>query len=389
MGAVYDDVSYVRDIMDMIDDGYLVPVDGHSVLVEDVDLSNVSTTGGDLAAGELDEEMMKGTESVVTETFKVAGDRQVITFTPGVRSAHAMAARMNELAPGKAIALDGKTDPYERKDAVQAIQRGEYQFIYNCGIFTEGTDFPAVSIVAIARPTKSRSLYAQMAGRGLRVLPGVVDAVEGRERADERRLLIAASKKPRALILDFVGNAGKHSLAGPVDILGGDFSEEEVALAKKKVKAEGGGDVPKALKDARAELKALAKRMAEAKAKVKSQVTAFDPFACLGISREQGISIRFGAKPIMDWQVEKLTRLGLPGDVVRQMDFRTAKKAADNIHRRIDLGLASLKQLNFLAGFTPVSDAVSLQTASKAIDYVIRSNRRPNPATLRQILESK
>lgn len=389
LGKVFDDVCFVMDIEDGIEAGYLVPVEGRTVFVEEVDLSNVSTVAGDLNQGELDEEMCKATEAVATEMYRAAGNEQAIIFTPGVKSAHAMCARMNEIAPDKAIAIDGKTDPWDRKSLIEGFKSRKYQFLFNCQVAVEGFDAPETSIVGQARPTSSRAFYSQGCGRGTRVLPGVVDSIEGEERAGERRAAIAASRKPRMTILDFVGNAGRHSLVGPVDVLGGNYSEEEVALAKKKVKAEGGGDVPKALKDARAELKALAKRMAEAKAKVKSQVTPFDPFACLGINREQGISIRFGAKPIMDWQVEKLTRLGLPGDVVRQMDFRTAKKAADNIHRRIDLGLASLKQLNLLSDFTPVSDTVTLAAASKAIDYIFRMKKRPNPAVLKSILDGK
>lgn len=390
MGRVYDDVSYVMETEDLIDDGYLVPIKAFRVFVEEVDLGNVGTVGDDLNQGELDEEMLKATESVVVKTYELAGSEQVITFTPGVKSAHAMAARMNEIAPGKAVALDGSTDSVERAAAVAAFSRGDYQYMYNCALFTEGTDFPSVSFVAIARPTQSSSLLTQMCGRPLRVLPGVVDHIDGKGRSEERQAAIAASRKPHATILDFVGNDAGRYLASIEDVLGGAYSEEEVAAAKKKAREEGGPTDPlKALKDARAELKAMAQRMAAAKAKVKAQITPFDPFACLGISREQGISIRFGAKPIMDWQVEKLTRFGLPEETVKQMDFRTAKKTADRIHQRINDRLASIKQLNVLARYAPTSDALSFETASKAIDYIARSNWRPNPQQLNAILESK
>jgi superfamily II DNA or RNA helicase len=196
---------------------------------------------------------------------------------------------------------------------VKGFKAGQYQYLFNCAVATEGFDAPVTSTVAIARPTKSRSLYAQMCGRGTRVLPGVVDHLEGEDKAAERRAAIAASKKPRMRVLDFVGNAGKHSLVGPVDVLGGDYTEEEVKAAKAKMRdefADGDGqarDVHKALKEARNELKALAARMQAAKAKVKAQVTSFDPFTTLGLEREQAISARFGSLPVTDGQAGSST----------------------------------------------------------------------------------
>ena len=38
------------------------------------------------------------------------------------------------------------------------------------------------------------------------------------------------------MVLDFVGNATKHALMTPEDLLGGDYSDEEVEEAKKKAK---------------------------------------------------------------------------------------------------------------------------------------------------------
>jgi superfamily II DNA or RNA helicase len=396
MGAVFDDVAFVMDITDGIEAGYLVPVHGEQVFVEEVDLSNVSTVSGDLAQGELDEEMLKATESVVQKTYELCGTEQVIIFTPGVRSAHAMAERMNAIAPGSAISIDGGTDSDERRMLVKGFKARQYQYLFNCAVATEGFDAPATSVVAIARPTKSRSLYAQMCGRGTRVLPGVVDHLEGEEKAAERRAAIAASKKPRMRVLDFVGNAGKHSLVGPVDVLGGDYTEEEVKAAKAKMRdefAEGDGqarDVHKALKEARNELKALAARMQAAKAKVKAQVTSFDPFKCLGLEREQAISTRFGSLPVTEGQAGFLIRRGLKEADVMKMDKRTASKLIDKLNKRQDAGLATIKQLAVLSRFAPVPDSLTFQRASEACDYVISASKwKPNAERLHAILARK
>lgn len=70
---------------------------------------------------------------------------------------------------------------------------------------TEGNDFPAVSCIAVARPTKSKTLHTQMIGRGLRPIVPVTDDTD-------RRAAIAASGKPFCTVLDFVGNCGRHRL---------------------------------------------------------------------------------------------------------------------------------------------------------------------------------
>ena len=59
---------------------------------------------------------------------------------------------------------------------------------------------PRCDAVVIARPTKSRALDSQMIGRGTRRFPGKVNL----------------------LVLDFVGNSGRHQLVSPLDLLGGD-----------------------------------------------------------------------------------------------------------------------------------------------------------------------
>src|SRR5437868_8788280 len=41
-------------------------------------------------------------------------------------------------------------------------------------------------------------------------------------------------RSPSVLILDFVGNSGKHKLVSTADVLGGKYSDEAKALALKK-----------------------------------------------------------------------------------------------------------------------------------------------------------
>lgn len=196
LGKVFESSAYTFDIEDGVDNGYLVPIRGHHVTLSDVNLDLIGKTAGDLAASQLDEAMLKATGGVVEKTMELYPGRQAIVFMPGVKSAELAVARFNKLKPGCAMFIHAGTDEDERAQMVRDFQRGFYQYFVNVGIATEGFDAPGVSLVVIARPTLSRALYAQMAGRGTRVLPDIIDNCEGRDLAVLRRELIAASKKP-------------------------------------------------------------------------------------------------------------------------------------------------------------------------------------------------
>ena len=54
----------------------------------------------------------------------------------------------------------------KRRDMLRAYAEGRFQFLVNVDVATEGFDEPGIQLVVMARPTKSRAKYAQMAGRG-------------------------------------------------------------------------------------------------------------------------------------------------------------------------------------------------------------------------------
>ena len=82
------------------------------------------------------------------------------------------------------------------------------------------------------RRRRRAARFTQKVGRGTRPLPGVVDPFPT---ADERRAAIAASAKPHLTLLDAAGNTGRHKLVSIVDILGGNYSDEVRARAKKNL----------------------------------------------------------------------------------------------------------------------------------------------------------
>lgn len=362
LGQLVDDVAGVWDIVDGIEGGYLVPIKGRSVQVSEVDLSHVSKTAGDLAIGELDEEMAKHIEGIVQKTLELEPNRQGIWFFPGVKSAELACDRINALGQSCAFVC-GETPKEERDEIMKGFKSGTYRHLTNCQVATEGFDAPNADMVVIGRPTLSRALYAQMVGRGLRVLPGTVDGID---EAVSRRDAVSRSKKPYCAVVDFAGNAGKHTLITPEELLGGDYTEEEVKLAKKAAKDGVDGDVLAGLEAARKELKAM---MAKLQSKVKATVQTFDPFSILRMEAPDASKERF-REPMTPAQAEKLATYNIKPKQMEGLSKLEAQKLIGTLQVRRNHGLCSLNQLAALRKYCDPITNLPFRQASQAMTYL-------------------
>ncbi len=365
LGQLVDDVAGVWDIVDGIEGGYLVPIKGQSVRVDEVNLSNISKTAGDLAVGELDEEIASHIEGIVSKTLEIAPNRTGIWFFPGVKSAELACDRLNALGHTAAFVC-GETPKEERDEIMKGFKNGTFSHLTNCMVATEGFDAPNADMVVIGRPTLSRALYAQMVGRGLRVLPGTVDGVDEALGNEGRCALVAASPKPFCIVVDFAGNAGKHVLITPEDLLGGDYSEEEVKLAKKAAKEGCDGDVLEGLEAARRELKAM---MAKLQSKVKATVTEFSPFRVLAMAEPDPSKEKF-REPMTDGQASRLAGFNVKPAQMKGLSKLEAQKLIGSLETRRKLGLCSLNQLHVLKKYCAPPTNLPFRDASKAMTYI-------------------
>jgi superfamily II DNA or RNA helicase len=245
---VCESVAYEMGLRKAIDDGWLCPIRQQFIEVEGLDLSRVSTRQGDLADGELerafigedDAEQEKLLHAIAKPVLDISAGQQFIVFASGVKHAELLLAAFNAYDDSKVEMILGNTDAFVRQEIVARLKAGTTRGLVNVGVATEGFDCPAVAVVAIARPTKSTSLYLQMIGRGTRPLPGVVD---GPDTPEARKSAIAMSSKTSTTVLDFVGNSGNHKLVSVVDVLAGaDVDardiEQAIRLAKRSDTAE-------------------------------------------------------------------------------------------------------------------------------------------------------
>lgn len=349
LGQVYETVAYDYEIQDAIRDGWLVPVTQQMVHVEGLDFSQCRTTAGDLNGADLAKvmEYEETLHKVVSPAVEIIGDRRSIVFCSSVAHTERMCELFNRHRDGMAEWVCGKTDKDERRETLAKFADGRVQVVCNCGVLTEGFDNPGVEVIIMARPTKSRSLYAQMAGRSLRPCEAIAHDLNDHDNPEARRALIEASAKPGALIVDFVGNSGRHKLCTSVDILGGRCSERQRELAIKRLN-EKPGRVDEVLADVAEEEKAeqarAAARRARLTARAKWTVSQINPFDVFQIqpAPEKGWD---QGKQLTEKQANLLRKQGMDPD---NLPYGQAKQLLNELFDRWDKNLCSFKQASLL-----------------------------------------
>ena len=383
LGQVFQSVAFDYEVLDAIHDGWLVPIEQQMVHVEGLDYSDIRTTAGDLNGGDLAAvmEAEKNLQQMASASLSIIGQRRALVFTASVKAAEMTAEIFNRHRLGMAAWVCGKTDREERRRVLAEFAADKIQVVCNCGVLTEGFDDPGVEVIIMGRPTKSRSLYSQMVGRSTRPLPGVVD---GPDTADARKAAIAASAKPSCLVVDFVGNAGKHKLVTSADVLGGKVSEEAMELAvARAVKAGGPVKMAEALDEAEAELHEQA-RLAELARRARLVATArfttqsVDPFDVLHLEpvKTRGWD---NVKSLTEKQRSLLAKQGINPD---NLTFSQGKQLISEIFRRWDGKLCSFKQAKTLKKYGYPTE-VGFTEASRIIDALAKNGWvRPAPGKM-------
>jgi superfamily II DNA or RNA helicase len=383
LGQVFDSVAYTYEIRDAIRDGWLVPIEQQMVHIEGLDFSQMRTTAGDLNGADLAEVMEheKPLHGVADAALQIAGDRRTLVFAASVRQAEQLAEILNRHKPGQAAWVCGKTPKDERRSMLANFAAGRTRFLCNVGVLTEGFDDPGVEVVVMGRPTKSRALYAQMCGRALRPLTGVVDDAE--DTSEARQAAIEASPKPRCLIIDFAGNAGRHKLMSTADILGGKVSDEAVALAARMARQSAQPVLMDELLDEaeeklREEKRQQQLREAARRAKVIGRATftseTVNPFNVFEL-RPVSTGAWDRGKPISE-KMRSLIERHYPDINPDTIPFNQARQLINELFRRWDKKLCSYKQARILAkhGYNPAN--MTMDEASQHLDAIFNKKAR-------------
>jgi len=194
---------------------------------------------------------------------------------------------------------------------------------------TEGFDVPAVKVIGMGRPTKSRGLYVQCIGRGSRPIPGTVD---GPETPAERRAAIAASAKPHCTVIDFVGQAGRHSLVSTIDVLAGEAPDQEVIDTAKSYAARKDYDKSaiEALDEAREAVR-LEREAKRARVTVDVDYDLIDAGSLYSMAQIPTVRVPGYLQNVgpTEKQRSMLQKLGYNAAQIDQLNTRTASSAID------------------------------------------------------------
>jgi DNA repair protein RadD len=207
--AMFTDIAYEISVSELIEKGYLSPLISKGTATR-FDLRGVGTRGGDYVEGQLSAAVDKEevTQAAVAEIVSFGHDRRCwLVFCTGV--AHAYNVRDEIRKHGFTCeTITGETPAAEREQLLSDYRAGKIRAMTNANCLTTGVDVPAIDLIAFMRPTKSTSLYIQMAGRGCRL----------------------ADNKENCLCLDFADVVATH---GPID-----------RVRVKEVSEGKGGDAP-------------------------------------------------------------------------------------------------------------------------------------------------
>lgn len=195
LGKYFDSIAFEYSIAEGIRDGYLSKL--RAVMIPlDIDISSVKQSNGDFALGELGDALAPYLEAIADEMLKYCMDRRTIVFLPLVATSQKFKDILNRKG-FRAEEINGNDFPDVRKRKLHDFETGKTNVLCNSMLLTEGFDCPSIDCVICLRPTKVRSLYTQIIGRGTRL----------------------ASGKKYCLILDFLWHTERMDLCHPAHLI--------------------------------------------------------------------------------------------------------------------------------------------------------------------------
>lgn len=233
----------------------------------------------------------------------------------------------------------------DRKETLEWFDNaGPGAVLCNAMLLTEGWDCPSCDCVVVLRPTKIRSLYCQMVGRGTRLFPG----------------------KENLLILDFLWMSYRHNLCRPASLV----TENEKDIKKvtsDSVSEEDEIDLLDAVSDAEeARRSALAEQLQRQTRKKSKLVNPVELFTLVGLDDYE---------PVFKWeeadatakQIAALQNFGIDADGITK---GYASAIMDKLIKRAKDGFATAKQVKLLNSFGYNATNWSKEQATKKISQL-------------------
>ena len=328
LGEYFDSLAYEYTLPKAIKSGYLSPIKALTLPLK-IDMSGVGIQAGDFKAGDIGTALDPYLHSIADEMAKYCKNRKTVVFLPLVKTSQ----KFRDILCSKGFqAAEVNGESQDRAEILADFDAGKYNVLCNSMLLTEGWDCPSVDCIVVLRPTKVRSLYSQMVGRGTRLCPG----------------------KDHLLLLDFLWMTERHELCHPADLI---CTDAEVSKQMTANLEEAGCpmDLEEAEKTAAEDVvaqreEALAKQLAEMKRRKKKLVDPVQFEMSIQAEDLSGYVPAFGWEmaPPSDKQKATLEKLGIMPDEIDNAGKAT--KLLDRLDKRRQEGLTTPKQIRFLEG---------------------------------------
>lgn len=355
LGEFFESLAYEYTLPQAIKEGYLCRIKAQTIPIE-LDLNAVSISSGDFKAGDLGEALEPYLEEIAKEMQKYCQNRKTVVFLPLVATSQKFCQMLQKYG-FRAAEVNGESK--DRKEVLEAFARDEYNVLCNSMLLTEGWDCPSVDCVIVLRPTKVRSLYCQIVGRGTRLSEGKKDL----------------------LLLDFLWHSERHELCHPASLI---CQTSEVAKkATENLESLGEAvDLEQLVEQAESDCiaqreQALAEKLKEMRHRKRALVDPLQFEMSIAAEDLSGYRPSFGWEmaPASEKQLQALEKRGIFPDEVDN-----AGKAAlllERLEKRQMEGLTTPKQIRFLEqrGFKNVG-CWEFAEANKLIGRIANNNWR-------------
>lgn len=315
-----------------------------------LDIHNVGISNGDYAVGEIGCALEPYLNQIAREMLNYCKGRKTVVFLPLIETSQKFCELLN-MYGFRAVEVNGKSP--DRQQKISDFENGKYEILCNSMLLTEGWDCPPVDCIVVLRPTKVRSLYQQMVGRGMRTAPN----------------------KNELLLLDFLWMTEKHDLCRPSALISKD-ADIAKRIDKKMMDKESGIDLieaeQEATRDAIQEREdSLARELASMRKKKRQLVDpiqyAFSIEAEDLASYEPTFAWEYG--PATEKQIQCLEKLGIYAESIENCGM--ASMLIDRLINRKNAGLSTPRHIRCLEryGFRHVG-TWSFEDASKMVSRI-------------------
>lgn len=190
MLELFQNVAHKMDLKTAVERGVLVPIRCIRVKTN-IDLTDVRINGIKYNSQDLESKLFipERNQLIVDTYLKYVNGKKTVIFCASVDHAAEIAKLLRDNGV-KAETVSGRDRVEIRDKILKDYETGSTNVLCACDLLNEGWDSPHTTVLFMARPTMSKTIYMQQLGRGTRRCPG----------------------KDDLLVIDFVDNANMFNM---------------------------------------------------------------------------------------------------------------------------------------------------------------------------------